>query len=138
MLDKGHITKVALERWLKEGKIAEKDRSLVEEVIGVKKSKYRNTKTEYQGIRFDSEKECRRYKELKMLLKAGEIGMLQLQVEYEINPGGAFSMRYVADFVYVTKEGVKIVEDAKGFRTREYLKKRKLMWKVHGIRISEV
>ena len=44
---------------------------------------------------------------------------------------------YVADFVY--KEGGKtVVEDTKGFRTKDYIIKRKLMLQVHGIRIKEV
>jgi hypothetical protein len=44
---------------------------------------------------------------------------------------------YRADFVYLDKEGHLVVEDTKGFRTKEYLLKRKLMLLVHGIRIKE-
>lgn len=104
-----------------------------------KKSKYNNTKTEVDGIVFDSVKEANRYKELRLLLKIGEIGLLKRQVEYELNPGGTYSMKYVSDFEYIiTATGEHIVEDVKGFRTREYLKKRRLMKKVHGITIKEL
>jgi hypothetical protein len=73
------------------------------------------------------------------LLKAGEIGLLKRQVEYELNPGGTHSLKYYSDFEYIiTATGDHIVEDVKGFRTREYLKKRRLMKKVHGIDIIEL
>jgi hypothetical protein len=88
-------------------------------------------------IEFASIKEAKRYKELKLLLKAGEIGMLRLQVPFELNPGGSHSLKYIADFCYITYEGIHIIEDCKGFRTREYLKKKRLMLKVHSIKIHE-
>jgi hypothetical protein len=44
---------------------------------------------------------------------------------------------YIADFVY-TEDGKQVVEDAKGFRTQEYIIKRKLMLKEHGIRVREM
>ena len=47
------------------------------------------------------------------------------------------SVTYVADFVYF--EGDKlIVEDTKGFRTKDYIIKRKLMRYLLGINIKEV
>ena len=64
---------------------------------------------------------------------------------------------YVADFVYVIptftecKNGIgvellppllsgyeTVVEDTKGFKTKDYIIKRKLMLHVHGIRIKEI
>lgn len=106
---------------------------------GIKKHKYGAAKTEVNRIVFDSKKEANRYKELLLLLKAGQIGMLQLQVPYELNEGGTHSMKYIADFVYVDAlTGQTIVEDAKGYRTKEYLKKKRLMLKVYNIKIKEV
>lgn len=105
----------------------------------LKKHKYGANKTEVNGIVFDSKKEANRYKELLLLLKAGQIGMLQLQVPYELNEGGTHSLKYIADFVYVDAfTGQTVVEDAKGYRTKEYLKKKRLMLKVHGIKIHEI
>jgi hypothetical protein len=111
----------------------------LEESSPKKKSKYGNNKKEVDGIVFDSEKEANRYGELKLMLKAGIIGLLELQVPYELNPGGTHSLKYIADFVYIIRAtGEKVVEDAKGHRTQVYLKKRRLMKKVHGITIKEV
>ena len=46
---------------------------------------------------------------------------------------------YIADFVYFDNElQQQIVEDTKGFRTTEYIIKRKLMLYIHGIRIKEI
>lgn len=104
-----------------------------------KRSKYGSRKVEYNGIVFDSEKECKRYKDLLLMIKAGDIGLLRLQVPYELNEGGSHSLKYIADFVYVdAKTGITVVEDAKGFRTVEYRKKKRLMKKIHGIDIHEV
>lgn len=105
----------------------------------VKRNKFNASKTEIDGIVFDSKKEAARYKELQLLLKAGVIGLLELQVPYELNEGGSHSLKYVADFVYIrTDTGEKVVEDTKGFRTAIYKKKRKLMKKIHGIEIREL
>jgi hypothetical protein len=104
-----------------------------------KRSKYGANKIEVDGIVFDSNREAKRYQELKIMQKAGVIGLLELQVPYGLNEGGTHSLQYIADFVYViSKTGEKVVEDVKGFRTKEYRKKRRLMKKVHGITIKEV
>ena len=100
------------------------------------KSKYSNVKVEFDGITFDSQKEANRYVNLRMLHKAGLIQDLRLQKEYELNEGGSYSLKYVADFVYI-RDGREIVEDVKGFKTAVYKKKRALMLKVHGIEILE-
>jgi hypothetical protein len=102
-----------------------------------KANKYKNQEIEIDGIKFKSKKESRRYVELRMLQKAGEITDLRLQVPYELNEGGAFSYKYLADFVYI-RGGKEVVEDAKGYRTKEYKKKKRLMKKVHNIEIKEV
>jgi hypothetical protein len=107
-------------------------------------NKYKNIKTNVDGITFDSKKEAGRYIELKMLLKAGEISDLQLQVPYELMPtikleGQTFrGIKYVADFVYKDKDGKTVVEDAKGMRTDVYKMKKKLMAYIHKIVIKEV
>ena len=104
-----------------------------------RKSKYGSKKAVVDGILFDSGKEAGRYCQLKLMERAGIIHDLHLQVPYELNPGGTHSLKYVADFVYiVTAGGLSIVEDAKGFRTKDYRKKKRLMKKVHGIEIKEV
>ena len=110
-----------------------------------RRTKYGNRKVELDGIKFDSEREAKRYKELTLLERAGEIGGLQLQVPFEIIPGvvdertGRVLQKpthYIADFTYY-EHGNYIVEDAKGYRTEVYRLKRKLMLWRHGIRIKE-
>lgn len=123
-------------------------------------NKYRNKKVTIDGITFDSLKEARRYEQLKMREKAGEIGLLKTQVKYVLIPEqrewtneiytkgrnkGKFKKgkiierecSYIADFVYL-ENGKLVVEDTKGFRTKDYIIKRKLMLERHGIIIKEV
>lgn len=45
---------------------------------------------------------------------------------------------YKADFTYYTDAGEYVVEDAKGYRTPDYVLKRKLMLYGQGIRVREV
>nr|DAO57952.1 MAG TPA: Endonuclease [Caudoviricetes sp.] len=101
--------------------------------------KYHNRKIVLDGIRFDSAKEARRWTELKLLERAGEISNLQRQVKFEVIPkcGKERSVTYIADFVYQEK-GNTVVEDVKGVRTKEYILKRKLMNWVHDIQIKEI
>lgn len=107
----------------------------------VKKNKYGNKKTVVDGIKFDSAKEAKRYGELKMLLKAGVIGLLQLQVVYELKVNDKRVCKYIADFEYIiVKTGETVTEDVKSEATRKlpvYRLKKKLMKQVHGIEIKE-
>lgn len=102
-------------------------------------TKYRNKKTIYNGVTFDSIAELRRYKELALLLHAGKISGLELQKEYELIPKqkGERSVKYKADFVYYDDDRL-VVEDVKGVKTQAYIIKRKLMLKEHGIRVKEI
>lgn len=110
----------------------------VKDIKTPKASKYGSKKSWVDDIEFDSIKEANRYKELRLLAKVGKIGLLELQVPYELNAGGTHSLKYIADFVYYdSNTGEKIVEDCKGYRTKEYKKKRRLMKKIYGIIIKE-
>lgn len=101
-------------------------------------SKYGNKKTVVDGIVFDSKKESLRYAELKLLERASKIFSLILQEKFELIPKqcGERAINYVSDFSYFL-DGVRIVEDVKGFKTPVYKLKRKLMLFVHGIKIKE-
>lgn len=98
------------------------------------------------GEVLDSRREARRYQELLLLQRAGEITDLRRQVKYVLIPtqrgkDGRVIERecsYYADFVYCDRSGAEVVEDAKGFRTEVYRIKRKLMLQVYGVRIVEV
>ncbi len=93
----------------------------------MKKMKYGNRKTVYEGITFDSQKEARRYRELRLLQKVGQIAELKLQVPYILIPAGngERAVKYIADFTYI-ENGKQIVEDVKGYKTRDYILKRKM------------
>ena len=84
-----------------------------------------------------------------LLLKAGKIRNLRLQVDFPITGGWTdpeTGVRtkpqvYKADFVYEerTDGGTwqKVVEDAKGYRTQVYRNKKKLVEEKYNIRIRE-
>lgn len=118
-------------------------------------NKYGSRKITKDGMTFDSLREYRRFCELRLLEKAGQITDLRRQVKFVLVPaqygpdsigkrGGVKrgklierEVSYVADFVYA--EGEKqVVEDSKGFRTKDYIIKRKLMLWVHGIQVKEI
>lgn len=110
-------------------------------------NKYGNIKTELDGRIFDSQAEARRYAELKLLEKAGEIKDLELQKPYVIQPSffdrqgeRQTAIKYVADFVYQDKDGNTIIEDVKSPATRKdrvYRLKKKMMAYM-GLEITEV
>lgn len=107
-------------------------------------SKYRNRITILDGVEFDSAKEARRYAELRLLERAGQIQNLQRQVPFLLIPKQEIDGKvverpcvYKADFTY-TENGVEVVEDTKGVKTKEYIIKRKLMLWQFGIRVKEV
>lgn len=137
----GRLTIRELEQLQKEGKIRgfvdkkSVDKNCQQPKAG--RSKYGAQKVTFDGIEFDSIKEGNRYLHLRMLRNAGYIRTLSLQVPFELNDGGTHSLKYIADFLYF-RNGVLVVEDAKGFRTKEYKKKRKLMKEVYNIEIKEV
>lgn len=122
--------------------------------------KYKNTKIEVDGIMFDSKKEAERFRELKAMEEAGEIHGLAMQQKFVLIPtqrepeivgmrGGIKKGKviekecaYIADFVYYAGPNVKqlelVVEDTKGYKTKDYIIKRKLMLYFYGIRIHEI
>lgn len=114
-------------------------------------NKYGNKKAVRNGITFDSQKEAARYDQLMLMLCAGEIKDLKLQPEFTlqeafITPLGerVRAIKYRADFSYrrAVKEGVDtrwvaVVEDVKGYKTKDYELKKKLM-AGRGIHVVEV
>lgn len=106
--------------------------------------KYGNKIVEYDGHKFHSIRERNRYIGLKAMQERGEIRSLQLQQVFilvesvVINDRKIPPMKYIADFTYFEDGGGFVVEDVKGFKTREYLMKRQMMKAFHGIDIREV
>lgn len=115
------------------------------------KSKYGAEKVLWRGERFDSRKELERYIVLLDRQKRGEIRNLERQKKFLLIPkqtdrSGKVLEReisYIADFVYEQRDPEKladerIIEDVKGYKTKEYIIKRKLFLYVYGERIKEV
>ena len=109
-------------------------------------AKYHNERAERAGIRFDSQKEARRYDELMTMLRAGLITDLRLRPQFTLQESYVTetgqrirAVRYTADFSY-RFGGRLVVEDVKSAptRTKEYLRNRKFMRSKFGIDIQEV
>jgi len=107
-------------------------------------SKYGNVKTG----KYASKKEATRALALALMQEAGQILNLREQVPYvliprQLGPDGKVEERavgYVADFVFDewTADGWRqVTEDCKGFRTPDYIIKRKLMRFTFGIVVRE-
>lgn len=114
----------------------------------VKRNKYNAVKIEKDGMKFDSQKEYRRYIELTARMQRGEIQDLQCQVKFELAPKVKIAgekrakpaLRYYADFTYLSN-GRLIVEDVKSAATRKlasFRNKKHLMKSVHGIDVIEI
>jgi len=105
------------------------------------RAKYHARPTVEQGVRFDSEAEARRYRELRLLEYAGEITGLVMQPRYELTVNREKVGEYVADFRYTEKDQL-VVEDVKGIRTgvsyRLFKLKARLMHALYGIEVREV
>lgn len=113
------------------------------------KNKYHNVKWEIDGEKFDSQKEARRYTELKLLERVGQIKNLRRQVPFELIPNQYDENKklierktsYIADFVY-EEGGQLIVEDVKGLKQGPayslFTLKRKMMLYFHGIKVREI
>lgn len=104
-------------------------------------SKYKNKKTIVDGIPFDSLKEARRYKELKLLVRGGAIKDLELQPVFKLIPTIRTEQEtlkeilYIADFKYYNcRKKRVIVEDvkSKGTKTRVYNLKKRLFILKYG------
>lgn len=108
----------------------------IEIVSGPKPSKYRNKKTVVDNIEFASKREATRYQDLKLMQQAGLIHDLELQKQFLLEVNDVKIGSYFADFVY-QENGQRVVEDAKGLRTRVYQIKKKLMLALHNVSIRE-
>ena len=130
----------------------------------LKQNKYHNRKSVYRGIKFDSDLERDRYIYLEHLQDEGVIQNLRRQVEFELIPKQYEDVyvvmktktkwerqfrehptTYRADFTYEIVDKMSLpphicalrIEDTKGYKTPDYIIKRKLM-RLQGNPISEI
>lgn len=104
----------------------------------MRKNKYNAKKVTIDGIEFASGKEGKRYGDLKLLVRAGEITSLDMQPRFDFELNDIFIGFYKADFRYYDhKTKAWVIEDVKGVKTDVYCLKKKMMWAFHGIKIFE-
>lgn len=126
-------------------------------IVGKTKApKYHNQPDSRGNLRFDSKKEARRYDELMLMLKAGQIRNLRLQQQYTLQESyitetgeRVRAIHYVADFAYErptapdkygTVFWLPVVEDVKSraTKTAQYEMKKKLLRERFNLTITEV
>ena len=97
-----------------------------------RRNKFNARRTTLDGVKFDSQGEARRWAELQLLERAGEITSLQRQVPFALNvAGGGTVGKIVIDFCYFDKRtNQKVVEDFKGHPTPLAL------WKIKHFRLQ--
>lgn len=101
-------------------------------------TKYRAKPITIDGLRFASQREYKRWCELKLLEKAKVISDLKFQVKFPLRGAEQSQVAvYIADFTF-TENGKQVVCDAKGFKTEVYRLKKRWMKADYGIDIREV
>lgn len=99
-------------------------------------SKFRNKKTVIDGITFASKIEANYYCELKLRKKAKDIIDFELQPEFILQPAFIINnekiraIKYKADFL-IYHDGYNEVVDVKGFETKEFRLKWKMLQYLH-------
>jgi hypothetical protein len=101
---------------------------------GFKKHKYKANKTSIDGHTFDSQKEAEYYCELKNRLKANDIKGFCLQPTFILAAG----LKYKADFIIFNNDGTQEIIDVKGFKTKEYITKKKVFEDKFNLKIKEI
>lgn len=117
-----------------------------------KRAKYGNRKVMIDGILFDSIKEGKRWQELRLLEKAGEISHLERQPKFYLYgsksqvliksngyPNGRRAY-WKGDFAYFDyRLNKRICEDVKGFRTQIFILKKAIVLACYpGLEIVEI
>lgn len=98
-----------------------------------KRSKYGAMKTSVDGQTFDSKKEADYYCELKLRLQCGDIKGFCMQPVFLLVPG----LKYKADFIIFHNDGSCEIIDVKGFKTKEYIAKKKIFEDKYDLKIIE-
>lgn len=101
-----------------------------------KAANYANRRIVFDGYVFDTQAECARWMELKLLAQVGEIQNLQRRVEYPLQVNGRMICSYTPDFRY-EQDGKTIVEDVRTAPSTQVARiKAHLMKAIHGMEIK--
>ena len=96
--------------------------------------KFKAVRTELDGYKFPSKKQAAYYSELKLKVQAGLVLFFLMEVPIRL-PGGVV---YRCDFVEFYADGEVRFIDVKGFRTKEYIIKKKMVESLYPFKIIEV
>ena len=91
-------------------------------------------------IVFASKKEMKRYAELRLLERAGEIQGLELQPEFRVSINDQHYCTYTADFAY-TEKGERVIEELKSTGTAKdaaYRLRKKAAELFYGIKVKVI
>ena len=99
-----------------------------------KYNKYRANKVSVDGHTFDSQKEADYYCELKLRLHSHEINGFCLQPTFILAP----KLKYKADFIVFHNDNSYEVVDVKGYKTKEYIAKKKVFEDKYNMKITEI
>jgi len=98
-----------------------------------KPSKYHAVMEECQGIKFQSKREAKYYRELQARVSTGEVKYFLMQVPFLLIGG----VRYRCDFMEVWTDGSIHYIDVKGFKTETYRIKRRMVEASFPVKIEE-
>ena len=98
------------------------------------KHKFFAIPTQEDGIRFPSKKEAEYYVQLKRRIDGGGVIFFLMQVPLHL-PGG---VKYIVDFLEFHDDGTVHFVDVKGFETKEFKLKKKLVESLYPITIEVV
>ena len=98
----------------------------------IHRHKFNATRTELDGIRFDSKKEAKYYLELKMKVRAGIVLFYLRQVPLHL-PGNA---KYIVDFLEFHTDGTVHFVDVKGMLTKDFILKKKIVEALYPVEIE--
>lgn len=99
------------------------------------RNKFNARKAKIGDLTFDSASEAKRWAELKILERAGEISELTRQRAYPLWVNGETIATYKPDFRYLTKDGAVCIEEHKGYWTPEAKLKVKLFEAIYRTKV---
>lgn len=100
----------------------------------IHKHKYNAKKTDIDGIRFDSKKEAKYYQDLLLRQRAGEVIFFLRQTAFHL-PGG---VTYRVDFQEFHSDGTIHFVEIKGFETKDWIMKKKLVEALYPVEIEVI
>ena len=93
------------------------------------------------GVVFASEAEMKRFADLQMLERAGEISDLRRQQSYDIEIKGHHFCTFTPDHEYLNKKGTPIIEEFKtgmSVKDKDYQLRKRAFELYYGLTVTEI